>query len=157
MKILAVFLLLALSSCASLKKVNQPQIINTFTVEKPFEEVWKSIIGGIQAKGIPIKNIEKSSGLIATDDMKFNSMDAKDRIICDQYLPTGAYPFNAPGILKVNYFVNEETKKSTKVTMNVFAGATVFVPGNAYVPPSTVSLNCYSTGKIEQDLYESIK
>ena len=61
--------LLFFISCSAPKQIiNNAPSSYTFETQKPFEQVWSNVIDYVTSKGVSIKNIDKASGIIVTDD-----------------------------------------------------------------------------------------
>lgn len=68
-KIITLLLLATcLVNCVSKKITNNAPSSYTFQTDKTFEQAWSNIIDYISARGVPIKNIDKTSGIIITDE-----------------------------------------------------------------------------------------
>lgn len=77
---LAFFIVMVSFSCRSTKITNNAPSSYTFTTAKPFEEVWSNIIDYVASKGVSIKNLDKASGIIITDDYSLiNSYTYEDK------------------------------------------------------------------------------
>jgi len=133
--ILVCFLgLILFSGCAGIA----PQVYqfeNKEIFEGSFDEIWSAIIETFAEKNIPISNMEKASGFIATEEMKFSSI----------YADCGATPigvkFNSLGPLgKFNVFVKEIS--SGKYSIMITASYRVSTDNLYYK-------GCTSTGELE--------
>ena len=83
---IACFLLIILSSCASTKVVPlkgvypEPPIITKS--DRSFDKVWEKTVDYFAENGIPIKIIDKSSGLIISDKTKLSwTFEKKDGFV----------------------------------------------------------------------------
>ncbi|MFV8249864.1 hypothetical protein ACES2I_12585 [Bdellovibrio bacteriovorus] len=155
MKFILVIPLLFLTSCASLKKAAPPPIEKKITVQAPFDKAWAGVIKFFSERGIPVKTIEKESGLIATENMTINT--DSDLFVCDGFGMNGKSARSFPGTANFNVFVTKIDEKTTSIQMNTFGRAVAYDPGAPpYVPPSTHDLTCYTNGKMEQNLFNEI-
>jgi hypothetical protein len=113
------------------------QFENKVVFESSFDEVWSAIIETFAERNIPITNMEKVSGFIATEEMKFESEYAD----CGTtYMGT---KFGSGGVLgKFNVFVKELSPRKYNVTINALYRVDVSYRAPAY-------RNCESTGKLE--------
>lgn len=145
--------MLLISACASLKKIDEPKIEKSVTVQVPFDKAWTEVISYFSEKGIPVKTLEKASGLISTEDMSFQTVTDSKLFVCDKYKFGGKEPV-FPGIAKFNVFVRKVNDKETSVQVNTFASATMNILGPTY---NSMSLKCYSTGEHERMLFERLK
>ncbi len=131
-KALCVVVLLALS-CATAPKNWDFESSRTFG--KPYDKVWSAVIGFFAENTIPIKNMEKASGLIVAESQYF----PKEWVDCGG---TGLMSATDPeGVF--NVFVTEvEGVISVKVTTSLWQS-------RWFGDSKPVRHNCVSTGVVE--------
>lgn len=78
-----VLVVIALASlgCAATQQMVKPPKVTTETYDAPFERTWSAMVETITASGMPIRIVEKGSGLIATEPANFvNGPYSKDTL-----------------------------------------------------------------------------
>lgn len=167
-KIASVALLFfVLVSCAPAKKVvvqQAPQIIEKERViSKPFDAVWQTSIEWFATHNTPIKNLDKSSGLISTE----YSVSIGEAY---KYMQCGSGSSNFSGKVELsnhsgnfNVLLKKLGDNSTKISVNVFFGATVNtykyrgLLSTEYILVSSARTNCTSTGGLEREILDYIE
>lgn len=168
-KILILFIVL-MCACSSTKITNNAPSSYTFTTTKPFEEVWSGVIDYVASKGVSIKNIDKASGIIITDEYSLiNSYTYEDKK--GQLINPNAYVvinrikggFGAtltPDFVTGNYNIRVKTlDQETSVTVNLvnLKGA-VKVDKNMYGGGGRLKYyTIKSTNVFEKQLAENLK
>ncbi|MFH1051550.1 MAG: hypothetical protein V1779_11560 [bacterium] len=128
--ILFLLLVLLLFSCTYYSKQNikqnqsyQPPLNydfdNSKIINKPFDEVWILLIEWFAKTGIPIKNMDKSSGFIATESKLKSDYSHCD---CGQISSMSSID-NISG--KFNVLVKKISDNSTSVVIYTFFQATI--------------------------------
>jgi len=136
MKFIGIYFLgiLLIFACAGIR----PQIHqfeNKEIIEGSFDKIWSAIIETFAEKNIPISTMEKVSGFIATEEMKFSS----------SYADCGSSPvgikltFWKDPLGKFNVFVKMISENKFNITIT----ANYRITGNGNVQ------NCTSTGELE--------
>jgi hypothetical protein len=136
--VIAVFLL----GCAGVA----PQLYNfenSLVFKGSFDEIWATIIETFAERNIPISNMEKASGFITTQEIKFPP----------EYADCGATPigikFGSSGVLGTfNVFVKEVSSEQYKVAINAHYR---FITDNPFYE------GCTSKGKLEAWFLSNIK
>lgn len=134
-------------------EVEKERVIN-----KPFDAVWQSTVEWFATRNTPIKNIDKSSGLISTEYGL--SVDE-----AAQYMDSGYGESNFQGKVEVvnhrgnfNVLIKKINETSTKVDINAFFNCTVNryryenLFSTNYVLESSIPTKCVSTGALEKEL-----
>lgn len=149
-RIVLLSLLLVLSGgCVQDLSFVKPDIIDSLVFASTYDTLWAAIVESFAEKSLPIKTIEKDSGIIATEYMRMAApwhKDFKD-VALHPNVPFGTW-YHAH--YKVNIFVTTVNKTSTKVKINVLIEA---FENNLTDEWHT----CYSKGIIEQDILEAIR
>jgi len=127
-------LFLFLLGCAGIAP-KMHEFENKEIFEGSFDQIWSAIIETFAERTIPIANMEKVSGFIATEEIKFPS----------EYADCGATPigvkFGSTGVLGIfNVFVKEISTNKYNISINARYR---FITDNLYYK------GCESTGKIE--------
>lgn len=114
-------------------------IKNAFHFTDGYDEVWAAVMESMAELSLPIQTLEKESGLIATDWISFEGLDA-----CD---------CGSAGIMtdsdrqgKFNIFAKRNAAGGVDVKIN-----TVFQVRRSFDTTSRV-ITCYSTGLLESKL-----
>lgn len=155
-------LMLLFTACGtSYKPPQQYHFQKTKVYKKDFNTIWNGIIQFVSSFNVPIKTIDKTSGILASD---FNlSVDQRD--FCDCGIPGEqlGYKHVIEDIRgNFNIVVQEIDKHSTKVTVNTFYKAKynlyqMDTRTYRYYFTGTLSvLDCNSTGLLEKALLEYI-
>jgi hypothetical protein len=149
--------------CAAPMRI-QPVV--TYTVEKErvinksFDLVWQSAVEWFATHNTPIKNIDKSSGLITTE-YSLSLSQARKCMDC------GSGQSNFSGKVELvnhsgnfNILIKKIDENSTKISINVFFGCTINnyryenVLSTNYVLVSSTRTDCVSTGQLEKEIYD---
>ena len=141
MKKIALFLSITflLCNCVSKKIINNAPHSYSFTSDKSFDEVWSNVIDFISLKGVSIKNIDKESGLIVTDEYsltgsytyedKNGSLKNPNAYVVLQKRKGGFGNTIKPDFIHGNYNIRVKPEKNgTSITINLvnlIAGVTV--------------------------------
>ena len=138
-------------SCATAPKPRQ--IISAFPIEVPFDDVWTAIIESFADMNLPIMNMEKDSGLITTDWIEY-PIGKEGKKYCD----CGGLGINIEirRVGKFNVFAKSITDSSCEVRVTCSfqqTYETFSIDGTG----ARFTRSCYSTGKLEADMFELIK
>jgi hypothetical protein len=168
-KIISILLsVFALSSCTQPKQVvtvqQAPRVIEKERIlNKPFDAVWQTSIEWFATHNTPIKNLDKSSGLISTE-YSVSIGEAMKYMSCARTSSSGKIEFtNYTG--NFNVIIKKLGDNSTKINVNVFFGCTqnkykelihLFIP-NETVLESSTRINCSSTGNLEKEILDFIE
>ncbi len=133
---------------------------NERRVERPFDATWQSAVEWFATHNTPIKNIDKSSGLISTE----YSMSMKDALV---FMDCGRGDSTMTGKVEMdnylgnfNVLIKKIDDNSTKVVVNVFFSCAVKkyryenLLSTNYVLESSVKEDCVSTGKLEKQILD---
>lgn len=155
MKLLALLSLVVLSGCATGKRAVEKPVEKTKSFTQSYDAVWSKIIKHFSSKSYSIKSLEKASGIISTDSLSVDSVQDKKYFDCGNYTIMGTeVPMYGKG--SFNVFVEKVSDKETKVTVNTLATVVNDKPGSTGAMGS-LTLNCYSTGALEQQMFEALK
>jgi hypothetical protein len=160
---LNIFLLISLIAGCSAPEYIKP---TTYTVEKDriinksFDVIWQSTVEWFATHNTPIKNLDKTSGLISTE-YSLSMAEAA------QYMDCGSGESNFSGKVELvnhtgnfNVLVKKIDENSTKVSINVFFGCTInkyryeSLLSTEYVLESSTKTSCISTGRLEKEILE---
>lgn len=126
---------LTLGGCSSKPPMISKPVENTWTLEAPIENLWKSGIEALVDKGVQVDILDKETGLIVVvenfDGSSFNQYVAEP------------YSFYA-GQARVNILLTKKNETNTQVTIK----SAMFGLGRTYVPAKVTS-----NGKLERDYY----
>ena len=128
-------------------------------IEKPFDVVWEKILELLATYNMPIKNIDRSSGFIATD-YKLITGDPAQYMYCTGASSTfsGKVELTNHGA-NLNVLLKKITDTSTKVTLNLFYSCLANKYRYAgffsteYVLESSTRIDCSSTGNLEKAVF----
>ena len=150
--ILLLAVIIALTACARYTPPKQYRVIKERVYQATFDEVWSKIVKWFAVNNTPIKNIEKESGLIATDYglavSKYSSYaDCGDAGPLTKIIkPTANF----------NVLVEKIEEYKTKVLITFVVKATVeyYISSNNY---SYTDVECNSTGVLEKQILDYIE
>ena len=125
------------------------QIVNTFPIKKPFDDVWQAVIESFSELQLPIDNMEKDSGLITTDWIDFTGQKNTDYCDCGGLGMT----IERRRVGKFNVFVKRITEDSCEIRVNCLYEQTIY---ESFSETTTVR-KCVSTGKLEAAMFNLIK
>ncbi len=145
---------LALFSCSTYQKPQKKEFERTKIINKSYDDVWAGLIKWFSEHNTPIKNLDKTSGLISTE-FSLSLANSEECVDC------GSRGFGQTIDAKegnFNVVIEKVTASSTKITVNTFFRATLETVNttSAYAPPYRTPINCESTGVLEGQLFESI-
>lgn len=129
-------------SCATAPKIRPEDVQKKFHVEVPFDVAWTAVIGTFADLNLPIANLEKDSGLIMTDWVRF------PEDFCDCGSAPLAIEISRQG--KFNVFVKRE---GTGVSLTVNTTYEVV----REVMDTRANVRCVSTGRLEQTIHERVQ
>ncbi|MBS3992988.1 MAG: hypothetical protein KGZ87_04650 [Bacteroidetes bacterium] len=133
-------------------------------VNKSFDAVWQSTIEWFATHNTPIKNLDKSSGLVSTE-YSLSMAEAAN------YMDCGGSTISAFGANtrlenhsgNFNVLLKKIDDTHTKINVNVFFGCTL----NTYNYKGLLStemiltgskrINCYSTGALEKQVLDFLE
>lgn len=156
-----VLVLLAVGCAApGLIRPNIYVVVNEKVINKSFDVVWQNTVEWFATHNTPIKNLDKSSGLISTE-YSLSLADAR------QYMDCGQGESNFSGKVELanptgnfNVLVKRMDDDSTKLSINVFFSCTVNEYryedwlSTEYVLVSSTKTNCVSTGQLEKTILD---
>ena len=146
--IISITILFFLAGCVT--PAVRPTIQDTVTINAPFDKVWSAIIATLSERALPIKTIEKESGVVATDFIIFASgfwaQEAIDEIAvrpsCFLCLWDG-------GRYTVRIFVTKDGESETRIKITTHI--------EAFDKSWLGWLVLYSNGTIERRIFDAIK
>lgn len=123
---------------------------------RSYDEVWESLINLLADINIPIKTIEKASGIVATDEMNapIPSVPPGARVETAYYdcgVPGGLSTINGVRA-RYNVFVRKLSDNDTSMRINVSYSGSHWL-GNDFQGWVT----CLSKGGLEEDLHARLK
>lgn len=138
-----------ISGCATYEPPVDRGVAKTQIIDKNFDEVWQNATEWFANNNVPIRNIVKDSGLIATD---YRLGADSSFIDCGK---VGTYEAFGDKNINVNLIAKEESSSSTSVRLNVFGTARVN-QADLYGRSTGAgkAIDCVSTGKLETTLFE---
>ncbi|MBY0481968.1 MAG: hypothetical protein K2Q21_11470 [Chitinophagaceae bacterium] len=154
-------------SCAPAKRVvvqQAPRVIEKERIiSKSFDAVWQTSIEWFATHNTPIKNLDKSSGLISTE----YSVSIGE---AQRYMQCGAGSSTFSGKVEMsnytgnfNVLIKKLGDNSTKISVNVFFGCTInkyrykSLISTEYILESSTRTNCVSTGTLEKEILDYIE
>ncbi len=155
--IIAAAVIMALSSCSSYKSPKSYNIENERIFSKDYESVWQRVISVFTEFNIPIRNMDKSSGLITTD----YNLGAEIGQYVDCGTPAkGLYTYRFENtVMNMNIVVTKVSPAKTKVRVKVFPkseyAAYEYNNGRWYKAASEI-INCVSTGRMEKNILDYV-
>ena len=166
---------LLLTSCMTL----QPLPLKGTYLDKPyevvsdkkFEQVWTNIIDLFATKGLSIKLIDKSSGLIISEKTSFiNDYSFEDKtgklenpnasVVIEKITYSGYNQSVKPEKITGEWNIRIKDNGNGKTIVNVNLtniDATTFIAGSQYSPARNLTFNGKSTGKFEELITTLVK
>lgn len=146
-----------ISGCAgpSIQPPNAYDVDHTESYAKEFDEVWEKTVDWFAVNNIPIKNIEKDSGIIGSEYSLGSDYSQVDCGVLDAgnlYLPA-----SQTVVANINVLVRSAGPNTT-VKPNVFGQGNfqlVEVLNNRQV--SLKADRCITTGELEEDLHDYLR
>ncbi|MBB3140219.1 hypothetical protein ACGTN6_00955 [Halomonas sp. THAF12] len=152
--ILAAAASLTLAGCAgpSVMPPNTSTGNQTEAYSADFDSVWEGAVDWFAVNNIPIKNIEKDSGIIGSE---YTLGANYSQIDCGTVNPGAMHILlNQNVVANINVLVRE-TSAGTTVQPNVFGHGTAMLRDNWNGMPVQLRLdNCVSTGELERSLHQ---
>jgi len=150
MKRAVVLLCVFIVGCVTMPK-EIPVIQNTLEVNIPFDKAWSAVVETISDMQLPIKAIEKDSGILTTENVTFaNGFLADNEINRVSLKPSVFGGVWRQGRYSLNIFVTAIDANHTRIKANSHI--------EAYEQSITNSWYiCHSKGIIESTLFESVK
>jgi hypothetical protein len=135
-------------------------------INKPFEEVWSSVIDVLATQGLEVKTIDKASGIVISEKTSFKGMvttensDGTPKKI-DAYI--AVEPKTSPGgplvmpdkiVGSWNIRVKESVPGKTMVNVTITGiEATTTIGGSMYSAPVVWDFDARSTGVFEKSFF----
>jgi tetratricopeptide (TPR) repeat protein len=127
------------------KKSLSPKVVKkSDVISANYDQTWSALVSTLAENQLPIKVVEKESGLIGTDFVSFKG-DVKDYA----YHPSNLLGSWVSGRYSLNIQVTKLTPDSTRVTINSHIEGWETETKNWYV--------CDSNGTLEADIFSKIK
>jgi hypothetical protein len=154
---LLIFSFIATTLSACMASYHAPQVRkleNSRIYSASFDSTWQKLVYWFTLHNTPIKTIDRSSGLIATD---YNLAMATYQSYCDCGT-TGvgivSKRIESP-VGNFNVVLKHIDGKRVEVKVSAFFRATLLTVNDASRQPiASESLDCMSTGKIEKDMLD---
>ncbi|MCC5980108.1 MAG: hypothetical protein JJU26_00140 [Oceanicaulis sp.] len=139
----------ALAGCATAPQVYQ--FDNSDVVDAGFSETWDALIEYFSSRNIPIRTIDRSSGVLYAERMG----DPGEPAEFLEYADCGTHGLAsvASSNMSLNVYVRSESDDRTRVTVTADFSQAVIAVG-AYVPHNH---RCNSRGTLERLMIERIR
>ena len=149
--------ILIISSCATYQPPKTYDFEKERIISKTFEETWGKIIEWYASYGSPIKNMDKTSGFIATE-FNLSAHNSTYYFDCGQEgADLGSYQKLENPIGNFNILVKRIDDSKTKVVVNTFFSVTRKYYGHINNKfKKSEKINCNSTGVLEKELLDYI-
>jgi len=124
-------------------------VVNSWMIDKPFDQVWSAVVEVFAEKNLTISAMEKVSGLISTKEISFGA-DPNGFTDC------GGLGMNVVNdkVGKFNVFLKQMPDGTCQMKVNAFFQMTSF---NALDSHRTLyTTTCVSTGKLEAAIWTSV-
>jgi len=115
--------------------------------DRSYDEVWDDLVAWFANNNISIRNIDKASGLIATDHSLGSSSEHVD---CGT---PGSMGTLLDRTVTINVLVRPTEAEGTRVRANVFGTGRVSYPSMSGGAPSVSSVECASRGVMERAIF----
>lgn len=146
-----------LAGCAppSMIAPDQPSHESTATINKPYDETWLATVDWFSNQNIPIKQIEKDSGLIASD---YSLRTEQDVLDCGKVAGADGWTLTGSSHnANLNVRVRELGEDQSAVTMRIFGtGEYGFFNPMLSSPHRLHVEDCVSSGALEAQLFEAV-
>src|SRR3990172_2171609 len=150
---ICILIFIVLFSCCAHTPANY-NVQSKRIYDKNYDEVWASVISIFAEKNIPIKTIEKDSGIIVTENMNIPSSEFSAFNYVSKYCDCGS-----PGFLFIfkqftgsyNVFARKTSNDKTSVQLNTSFRASKF-SGNNFIEWT----NCATTGDLERGFFRDL-
>jgi hypothetical protein len=142
------------SGCASYQPPKEYKFDKTRTYNQKFNDIWDKIVKYCIEYDIPLKNMDKNSGLIVSE---YNLNDKlKDCLDCGQLASLQSFD-NFAAIF--NFVVKKRTDNITEVIITTYYKTAIVVPNLAsvYAPPIRKPIDCNSTGVLEKQIFDYLE
>lgn len=125
------------------------------TYAAEFDQVWESTVDWFATNNIPIKNIEKDSGIIGSE---YSLGSNYSQVNCGAFDPGSSHVlYDQSVVANINVLVRESAS-GTSVQPNVFGNGTFTLRDIWYGIPTTMKADrCVSTGELERDLHRYLR
>ena len=149
--IISITILFFLAGCVT--PAVRPTIQDTKIIDAPFDKVWSALIATLSERALPIKAIEKESGVVTTDFVVFASGRTSYEIgkAIDEVAvkPSGLLIWSR-AMYKVSIFATKAGEDATNIKITTHIQAfEVFAFENWVV--------LYSNGTIERGIFTDVK
>jgi hypothetical protein len=139
-------------------------------INKPFDEVWSSVIDVLATKGLEVKTIDKASGIVISEKTSFNGLFTTENsdgtpkridaffVVEPKTSPGG--PIVIPDKLRGswNIRVKESVPGKTLVSVTITGiEATTTIGGSMYSAPVVWEFQARSTGGFEKALIAELE
>lgn len=149
---MGLIIVLFLVACGTAPKPRQIQ--NAFQIDKSFDSVWPAVIGTFADLTLPISNMEKASGLIATGWITVpGSYDTFAKDNETGYCDCGAPAISWGRVTRAGK-LNVSVKKINETSCEVIINAKFEFAWDR--ESESVSYTCVSTGKLEAEMFKRI-
>ena len=161
--VLLIFLNGCTGSSPKYKEATQENIIKERIVNKSYDVVWQNVVDWFAYHNSPIKTLDKSSGLIASE-YNLSVEEANRYLNCGKSIKgqVDIYGFEVTKLKfenqigNFNVLIKKLGEDSTKIVINFFAKSDL----NQYDDDGrlvfTQKVTCYSMGTLENQIFKAI-
>ena len=141
----------ALTGCATAPA--QYLFDNSRSFDAGMDEVWPEVINFFAENNLPISVIERDSGLVVSDDLRFSASEFAEYADCgEEALAVDRNPSGS-----VNLFVRERSSDSATVTVNTRFRVYREVGTRGSIFYGAADIECVSKGALENSIIERIR
>ena len=153
-KLISILVFITLFGCTQYIPPKEYYILKEFTFDKSYEATWNKIIEYFANRGIPIKNMDKSSGFISTEyslNLDYGCMECGSQSgnILDNYSTDDRRGY-------FNILIKNIADNKTKVNINCFFRATMNIRDMYGKLIRSQNADCNSTGELEKEIFDFI-
>lgn len=123
------------------------QYDNSRSVHADFDETWSRTIQVLASNNLPIKTLEKDSGIIVAENELVTAASMGEAASC----PSSAFATPIGGVMNYNVFVKSSAPNLTTVTVN-----TAYRMTYRDMNGGAISQVCNSNGNVERKLLNAI-
>ncbi len=154
--------LIMLASCSVYTPPKEQAIHKTDTFNQSLDDLWEKAIKYFASKNYPIKSIDKNSGVIYSEfdilsnQVKSTNNNEEPSDLCKCGKPGEVLYYSYP-TCTINLYMKKISYTQTQVTINALFKCRWTKINDAADHVMQLPTTGYSTGKLEQDIFEHLK
>ena len=151
MRLYSILVLAVLAGCATYQVPGAPRPAASVQVAASFGRTWDAVITHLTSEFVPIRTIDRSSGLIVTDELTVRLITSRDSIFAASLADCGRVGNTEwlPNLALYNVVVRGDSSRAVVQVLARFSHARPVL----FIPPIT----CSTKGNYERDLHAKVK